>query len=305
MSINANNAALNEILEAINELPEAGSGKEEQEKSIDITENGETVVTPDDENTTLSKVIVNVDVPIKDEQEKVVDITENGTTEVTPDEGMALSKVTVNVAVESGGGGVDLLAKRLDSGLGDFEYYSEEVTSLEESALTYCNITKLVLPNCTAISTKCCYVANKLKEIYLPNLKNVRGTQHFQNTAIEEVEFLKLNGNATCPYFGGSPNFKKLNLGYVYSIPATTFINCSVFETLIIRRTDGVPSLANVNAFNNTMIANGTGYIYVPKALIEDYKVATNWTTYANQFRALEDYTVDGTITGKLDESKI
>lgn len=44
----------------------------------------------------------------KEEQEKTVDITENGTTEVLPDEGKALSKVTVNVNVESGGGaGID------------------------------------------------------------------------------------------------------------------------------------------------------------------------------------------------------
>ena len=104
MSINANNAALNEILEAINELPEAGSGKEEQEKSIDITENGETVITPDDENTTLSKVIVNVEVPIKDEQSKTIDITENGTITVTPDDGVVWNEVTVNAAIESGGG---------------------------------------------------------------------------------------------------------------------------------------------------------------------------------------------------------
>jgi hypothetical protein len=31
----------------------------------------------------------------------------------------------------------------------------------------------------------------------------------------------------------------------------------------------------------------------------------TNWTTFSAQFRALEDYTVDGTTTGELDESKI
>ena len=44
----------------------------------------------------------------KEEQEKTVDITENGTTEVLPDEGKALSKVTVNVNVESSGGaGID------------------------------------------------------------------------------------------------------------------------------------------------------------------------------------------------------
>lgn len=38
-------------------------------------------------------------------QEKEIDITENGTTEVTPDEGFALSKVTVNANIESGGSG--------------------------------------------------------------------------------------------------------------------------------------------------------------------------------------------------------
>jgi hypothetical protein len=38
----------------------------------------------------------------KPEQEKVVDITENGTTEVIPDEGNVLSKVTVNVNVSGG-----------------------------------------------------------------------------------------------------------------------------------------------------------------------------------------------------------
>ena len=32
------------------------------------------------------------------------------------------------------------------------------------------------------------------------------------------------------------------------------------------------------------------GYIYVPKALLEDYKVATNWSVYADKFRAIEDY---------------
>lgn len=45
----------------------------------------------------------------KDEQEKSIDITENGTTEITPDEGMTLSKVTVNVEVESGGTGTGLI----------------------------------------------------------------------------------------------------------------------------------------------------------------------------------------------------
>jgi hypothetical protein len=38
----------------------------------------------------------------KEEQEKTIDVTENGTTEVIPDGGKTLSKVTVNVNVAGG-----------------------------------------------------------------------------------------------------------------------------------------------------------------------------------------------------------
>ena len=51
---------------------------------------------------------------VKEEQEKTIDITENGTTEVTPDKGKALSKVTVNVEVESGGGGTEEIEKQFE-----------------------------------------------------------------------------------------------------------------------------------------------------------------------------------------------
>ena len=63
--------------------------------------------------------------------------------------------------------------------------------------------------------------------------------------------------------------------------------------------------LSNTSAFNSTPITFGTGYIYAPRALVDSYKAATNWSTYADQICALEDYTVDGTTTGALDETKI
>jgi hypothetical protein len=47
------------------------------------------------------------------------------------------------------------------------------------------------------------------------------------------------------------------------------------------------------------------GYIYVPSSLVDSYTANSKWSTYATQFRALESYTVDGTITGALDKSKI
>ena len=78
-------------------------------------------------------------------------------------------------------------------------------------------------------------------------------------------------------------------------LPAATSLASQVFykdaslNTLILR-SETVCTLANTNALTDTLIAEGTGYIYVPAALVDEYKSATNWSTYADQFRAIEDY---------------
>lgn len=46
--------------------------------------------------------VVEVEIPAKEEQEKTITITENGTTEILPDENKTLSKVTVVTDVSSG-----------------------------------------------------------------------------------------------------------------------------------------------------------------------------------------------------------
>ena len=45
------------------------------------------------------------------------------------------------------------------------------------------------------------------------------------------------------------------------------------------------------------------GYVYVPRDMIETLSTATNWSQL--QFRALEDYTKDGTTTGAINHKKI
>ena len=105
-------------------------------------------------------------------------------------------------------------------------------------------------------------------------------------------------------------------------LPVASYIKNSGFLndyslTALILRNDTVCSLANKTAFTGCYHILGTtnatynptgakdGYIYVPSALVETYAADTNWVTYASQLRILEDYTVDGTVTGALDESKI
>ena len=91
--------------------------------------------------------------------------------------------------------------------------------------------------------------------------------------------------------FNGCTILAKADLGKVDSIGALTFQNCKALNTVIIRY-DGICTLSNISAFNGTPIKTNdtTGFIYVPSSLVESYKSATNWATYADKIRAIEDY---------------
>jgi hypothetical protein len=136
------------------------------------------------------------------------------------------------------------------------------------------------LPRATSINDNSFAYCSALTSIYLPKA-----------TEIKEYAF----------YYAG---LKQADLPKVVSIDKYTFTTCPL-TALILRKTDAITLLSNKNAFDSTPIANGTGYIYVPAALIDAYKAATNWSLFAGQFRALESYTMDGSIAGELDTTKI
>lgn len=74
--------------------------KEEQSKSFSVTQNQILNVYPDT-GKVLNEVMVDVAVPPTPTEEKTVNIKDNGTTVVNPTQGSALSKVTINTNVET------------------------------------------------------------------------------------------------------------------------------------------------------------------------------------------------------------
>lgn len=74
--------------------------KVEQSKSFTVTQNRILNIYPD-EGKVLNEAVVDVAVPPTPTEEKTVNITDNGTTVVTPTFGSNLSKVTVNVNVST------------------------------------------------------------------------------------------------------------------------------------------------------------------------------------------------------------
>lgn len=75
------------------------------------------------------------------------------------------------------------------------------------------------------------------------------------------------------------------DIGSIASIAANAFANCYALQTLVLRKSDAICTLANVSAFNNTPMSGYnslTGTVYVPQALKSTYQTATNWSTLYN-----------------------
>jgi hypothetical protein len=182
-------------------------------------------------------------------------------------------------------------------------YESESIAEVGAYAFYNCeNLVSVSVPNATAIGEKAFDGCFRMTTADVSGATTVgsyalnacRGLVELNFPVLESIGNAALRGciKLETVVFG-----KTLNLNGV-------FANMQALTALVLRGDSKYGAGAALN-LGGSPIANGTGYIYVPAALVDSYKTDSNWGTYANQIRALEEYTVDGTITGALDETKI
>ena len=172
-------------------------------------------------------------------------------------------------------------------------YSNSKVTKLKNSAFAYCaSVQSVSLPNCATLEYRCFYRATTLSEVNLRNVTAITGQGVFSVAGIESLYLPKLVTLSDASNMCNSCSrltkavFPALS---GQTIPGTCFAYCSVLKTLVLGGSKLNP-LSATNALTDTLIAKGGGYIYVPRDLVSSYKSATNWSTFANQIRAIEDY---------------
>lgn len=160
--------------------------------------------------------------------------------------------------------------------------------ALAETALTEANFPLLETLGENGLSGRSSKNSS-LVSVNLPLLTTVGSYAFRYNNLITSITLpLLRETTSTFRVFEDCLNLTRLDLGPIKQVYTNWVANTSL--TAFILRGSTMASLSNINAFNNTPIQSGTGYIYVPKDLIDSYKTATNWATFANQFRAIEDY---------------
>jgi hypothetical protein len=207
---------------------------------------------------------------------------------ITPSSGKVLSKVTVEAASGGTNEDSDTLDGLLDRTLTSIT--NDRITKLGQYAFSYNQTLEYAsFPNVTHMSTRVFGNATALKELYLPNMSNY--TYQYMCAyciALTTVDVKKASYISSYSFYGCT-SLTRLEFERANTIATNAFNGSSKLETLILRM-DFVPTLGGTNAFTGTKIASGNGYIYVPSSLLESYRTASVWSTYSDQFRAIEDW---------------
>lgn len=141
------------------------------------------------------------------------------------------------------------------------------------------NRNNYMFQNCTA-----------LKNVKLKGMTRTPQYAFYNCTALESVEM--------------SDNLNYIDGKFLARCPITIFdtkntnnetftVNSAAFSEskivhLILRSTK-VATLSHINAFTGTPIYMGEGAVYVPLALLDDYKSATNWSQIAGNIYPIEE----------------
>ena len=169
------------------------------------------------------------------------------------------------------------------------KYENERVAVVGDSAFYQAtSIVSVSMPEVTSIRNTAFRGCTSLTDVYFPKVTSVYSRAFDYTAKLSSACFPSLD---TCDS-GAFQNshFAKLDLPVATYIGTVVFSNATKLETLILRNEDAVCTIYNTGVFSGTKIASGTGYIYVPRSMVDSYKVATNWTDFADQIRAIEDY---------------
>ena len=127
-----------------------------------------------------------------------------------------------------------------------------------------------------------------LKELILPNVTSMNGSCFTGGISFNKLEMPKLEtiGIKGFDYV----SFPKLKAP-LKTIANYGLMGNATLEKLIITQDEVVCKLGGASVFQaSTIVTSETmGFVYVPDTLVEEYKVATNWSAIAHKIKPISE----------------
>ena len=152
-------------------------------------------------------------------------------------------------------------------------------------AFSAAGLQSIDLPEVTSIGGDAFRNNGSLKTLYLPKCTEI-GSQAFVGTGLTTVDLpaiVTINGSV----FNNIKTLTTVTFGEnIADIKVSTFMGCTALTSVTIKAT--TPPTLGMNVFTNTPIAgSGAGKIYVPASVVDTYKAASGWSTYASHIEAI------------------
>ena len=163
------------------------------------------------------------------------------------------------------------------------------VTNIGSNAMQDCvSLTTVNMPNVTSIDSDAMVNCMSLTSVNMPVATSVGSNAMYNCLSLTSVDMPAATsiGNSAMQ---GCVSLTSVNMPNATSIGTYAMANCLSLKFIKLGASQ-VATLSNTNSFTNTPIAKGTGYIYVPDELVDSYKIATNWSVYAEQIRPMSEY---------------
>ena len=191
-------------------------------------------------------------------------------------------------------------------------YTNSNVTKLGQGAFAFCqHLTAIDLPSCEILGSMAFHACKGLTTVSFPKCTRIEDyglrecsnlrEAYFPECATIAYGFISCNKLVSvylpkCSYLGYMTfarcySLPSLDLPKMATIGSSCFINCSSLMSLTLGGSS-VVKLSNTNAFASSpmsisSLTGSFGSIYVPASLVDAYKSATNWATYAARITAI------------------
>lgn len=166
-----------------------------------------------------------------------------------------------------------------------------QATSLGSTAFRFCSgltianfpqviglIGNYAFSKCTSLTTVSFPQATSIGQRAFEECSGLTTAEFPQAGRIEQYAFYKCTSLTTA----GFPKATYIGIN--------AFVSCSNLTALVLGNTEQVCTLASPSFLTGTPIAAGTGYIYVPDALVDSYKNTSAWNANAAQIKPLSEY---------------
>lgn len=182
------------------------------------------------------------------------------------------------------------LLNKIISNSGRVSYTNDTVTNIRPYAFDRCHcITDVNFPKATIIGEYAFYNCTELTTLNFPEAINIGIYAFAYTNVLTNVNFPKVTTIDRCA-FHSCQKLTTLDFPAVTSINSKAFGNCQRLTTLILRNRTTICKLNSTDVFaNDYSLLSDEGGIYVPDELVNGYKTATDWLSYADYIKPISE----------------